>query len=363
MVMSQMTPSAGPPSIAVNPCVPGILQRTWGWDIIRLEVMTAGRMAALFTAMRIGNTLVSLPHFNHGGLWFDAGAIRAAGLPLPGDEKEALPGVHQGLMQGIIRFLENSILEKGRDHHLKMEIDPEFFSRNEILHATKLKLQYRSPYKETPHAVTGKVNSFMSLTPGKSGFPEDYPSSVRRKVRKAMRNNLEVSIGGAELVDDFYGVYRPNIRELGSFGLPLAFFRNLAEGYTEGLCRMVIVRHSGKPVGSAVLLTFGRQAENAWFATLGEYNRLYVSYLLHHAMIQEALEQGCSNYCMGRSTEGSGVHLYKQQWASYEERLVMNATFRQGNPSRLYPIVKPLVKRIPLPLAKQADKILAKRIY
>jgi|GEM_PF-1795143 len=363
MVLSTNIPSAGPPSIAVNPCIPAILQRTWGWDVIRLEVMMAGRMAALFTAMQKGSSLISLPHFNHGGLWPDVPAIRAAGVPLPGEEKETAAWVRQRLMLAIIRFLGNTSLNSGKNYQLKLELNPEAFSRDKSLVKTKLKLQYRSAYRETPYAVSGKVNSYKTLNPDQPLTLDAYSASVRRKVRKAMRNDLETTIGGVELLSEFYGVYRQNIRELGSFGLPLKFFRNLAEGYKDGHCRMVIARHEGKPVGSAIMLTFGDQAENAWFATLGKYNRFYVSYLLHHAMIQEAHSLGCTVYCMGRSTEGSGVHLYKQQWASHEERLLMNATFRQGNASRLYPLLKPMVKHIPLSMAKQVDKILAKRIY
>ncbi len=352
-----------PSSALLNPALPEVLKTAFGWDLLRLEVFVEQQTMAQFSALKVRGTWVSLPHFDHGGLWVDGEAIRLLNLPLPGNEEEAAAFLHRQLMRCIVHFLDRTALAAGQDHHLRLELSPDELLQAGPWPADSTRLQYRSPFRESETAIGGKVMSFLPLPRKETLTPAFFRQEIARKIRRAMRHGLKTETGGMELLDDFYSVYRQNIRELGSFGLPKKFFNNLVNGYTEGDCLMVLVRHEGKPVGAGVLLTWGGAAENAWFATLGRYNRMYVSYLLHYTLMREAARRGCHTYSMGRSTTGSGVHRYKQQWGTTDQPLFMNATFNQKNPAGLYPRLKNLVKLIPLPLAKMMDDYLVDRIY
>ncbi|MBW6499633.1 MAG: GNAT family N-acetyltransferase [Bacteroidales bacterium] len=350
-------------TIGSNPCLANILKKTFAWNFLLIEVTAEGQHIARFPAMYVHGTWVSLPHFDHGGLWVDEEAIRLLDIPLPGNDEEAAAFLHRQMMRCIVAFLNRTPLPQGQDHQLKLELSPTEIQQAAPWPKGSVRLQYRSPFRESETAIGGKVMSFLPLPRKETLNPAYFRQEIARKIRRAMRHGLKTETGGVELLDDFYRVYRQNIKELGSFGLPKKFFNNLVNGYTEGDCLLVLVRHEGKPVGAGVLLTWGGAAENAWFATLGRYNHMYASYLLHYALMREAARRGCHTYSMGRSTTGSGVHRYKQQWGTTDQPLFMNATYRQKNPAGLYPKLKGLVKLIPLPLARMADEWLAERVY
>jgi hypothetical protein len=352
-----------PTSALLNPALPEVLKAAFGWDILHVEIIVEQQLIARFSALNVRGTWVSLPHFDHGGLWVNWQAIRLLNIPLPRNEEADAELMHRQLMRCIVHFLNRTPLPPGHDHSLSFQLTTDEILQAGTWPADSTKLQYRSPFRESETAIGGKVMSFLPLPRESEMKPSFFRQPIARKIRRAIRHGLKTETGGLELLNDFYSVYRRNIQELGSFGLPKKFFHHLVNGYTDGDCLLVMVRHEGKALGAGLLLTWGGAAENAWFATLGRYNHMYVSYLLHFALMREAARRGCHTYSMGRSTTGSGVHRYKQQWGTTDRPLFMNATFGQKNPAGLYPRLKGLVRMIPLPVARWIDGYLVNRIY
>jgi hypothetical protein len=172
-----------------------------------------------------------------------------------------------------------------------------------------------------------------------------------------------MEVGGLELVNQFYAVYRENIHQLGSFALPVKFFQNLLEKYDFGSARIILASYQGRNVGAAVYLDFLEYAENGWFASLWKANSLYVTYALHNKMINLAIQNNCKKYSFGRSTVNSSVHYYKKQWGGTDEPLYFNSTSKTTNSGKLYEVASPVIKKLPRTLVSVFDWPVSRFIY
>lgn len=170
--------------------------------------------------------------------------------------------------------------------------------------------------KLTANSGTGITISCLTLRNHKS-ILRQMTAGPARKIRKALKNGLETRACGTELFDDFYSIYRENIKRLGSFGLPPMFFELLLSNYRRGEAVVVVCYHNGFVIGASILLTFAGYAENLCFATARHFNRLYISYLLHYTMLCRAQQAGFSekrNRAVCKSTSSNGPTSFCPVW-------------------------------------------------
>ena len=343
--------NAGNVTLGHNPVLPSILQQCWGWPVLRIFFTREGKTIGLFSALKIGEQWVSLPHFDQGSLWWDETAFSG-----DAEAGATLWQATQQLMAGLSAYKDLKVInleaEIGKtnkeDSKHPLSVNPDLF--------------IRCTSKLAENAAEGKTISRLSLL-AEIPVMEQLPAGPARKTRKALKNGLEVKTGGAELLNDFYRVYRGNIKRLGSFGLPLQFFSLLISNYRNGDARVVVCYHQGRAVGASIVLTFAKYAENLWFATEPDSNRLYPSYLLHYTMLNIAQASGCTYFSFGRSTSGSGVHRYKQQFGGDDLQLSYNHT-KITQPSLLNPdLLHKLIRLIPTPFARQFDYRVSRLFY
>ena len=63
---------------------------------------------------------------------------------------------------------------------------------------------------------TEKVRMLLPLSIDAGTLMAGFKSKLRSQIRKPKKDGLNVQIGGAELLDDFYPVFVKNMRDLGS---------------------------------------------------------------------------------------------------------------------------------------------------
>lgn len=165
-----------------------------------------------------------------------------------------------------------------------------------------------------------KVRDTLDLGMGESALWKGLGSKLRSQVGKAGRNGLASAWGGAELLEDFYGVYLRNMRALGSLPLPRTFFAAVFRTFHDR-ARVQVVRVAGATVAAAVVLGFREILEVPWAASLPEARPLAPVMLLYWEMIRLAAGEGYRTFDMGRSTPGSGSSRFKQQWGTLTEPL------------------------------------------
>ena len=347
-----------------NPSLSLAVQETYGWPGIFVKFTFDNRMVACATANEVRKgSWFSLPHFNHGGLWVDQLWWQKQST---NSDSEKIDKAHQIFYRLLIQAIRKISLT---DHSYQcFEVELSMDDLSEITSnphlESKIKFGCRSKFKLLDYQQEGKVIPYLLLQPSVEKQLDDFTVGVRRKIRKSHRNGIEVKTGGSELLDDFMKVYDHNIRALNSFGLPKKFFHSLLRSYANGLAKVMVAYHDQKAVGAAILLTFLDYAENPWFATVNDYNHLYVSYALHHQMISESIKVGCRIYSFGRSSLDSSVHQYKKQWNTFDEPLFVNSThdlFKTSSSS--FVNLKHLMKVIPDSLARRMDMHVSRHIF
>lgn len=338
-------------TVGNNPVLASILQQCWGWQIVRIFFKKQGQTAAIFSALKVGKKWVSLPHFDQGSLWWNPASFRNA---------EESGNILWNLIQSLLP--EISFSKHVNEVNLEVDLTDAATSNLDQAAKAKSELFIRCTSKFTANAATGKMISCLFLSNDKS-ILQQMPAGPARKIRKAIKNGLEIRTGGAALLHDFYSIYRENIQRLGSFGLPLQFFKLMLSNYRHGEAVVVVCYHNGNAIGASILLTFAGYAENLWFATARHSNRLYTSYLLHYTMLGRAQQAGCNKFSFGRSTTGGGVHRYKQQFGAEDIPLYYNQS-HQGSQSFLNPdFLRPLIRQIPLPFARLLDLRVSRLFY
>ncbi|MEA3443784.1 MAG: peptidoglycan bridge formation glycyltransferase FemA/FemB family protein [Bacteroidota bacterium] len=352
-------------TIGNNPSLPYIIEKTWNWPHITVAFFVDTVLVGIFTAVRIRNVYVSLPHFSHSAYWVDTShLIKKLERNVPDIDLSEEELIH--LFYGFF----NKVLEENSGKNqasVKLKTD---LSLSNVLDKIKtntkensLQIESRSFQTLTDNYANHKTISEICLAATMDSQMQSFSPSVKRKIRKARSNGIEIFVGDSEYLKDFYSVYRKNIHRLGSFALPYRFYENLLCDYSNGICKIIIAKLQGKVVGSAILLSFMDYSENPWFATLKEYNRLYVSYALHEKMLELAIAEKCRVYSMGRSTIDSGVHKYKMQWGGNDKTLFYNFTFPHKAIAENTRIINSVIKRLPQSFVKIFDSFVSKFIY
>lgn len=303
--------SAGFITLADNSCLPKIIADTFGWEAIWVEYNNEQHHTLYFGACRIGRKIVMLPHFSYGPY---------------ADTKAA----------------------------------------SEIIKALKAEgyfCEWRLTSKVSEFCFTDKVTTLLPLQADDTQQFSLLDSNVKRKIRKCGLNGITVTTGKIELLHDFYEIYSRNMHRLGSPALPKRWFSALLSQYNNGEVGLWCAYHNNKPVGTAFMLEYNGFYEACWVSTLHEYNRLYTSYSLYWEMIRHAAEQKGRHFSFGRSTSGSGVHRFKQQWGGIDIPLFWNYSHPQKQNVRKLRFLPSLWKFLPYRVARVIGPLVAGKIY
>jgi hypothetical protein len=347
-------------TVGNNPILPAIIKKTWTWPCFSVVFEIDETPVAYFSAFKISNIWISLPHFSYSSLWLNYSFI-VAGLK---SNRLEIPSCEQCSQRFFNRFINQLPVNPVNDGNpAKVSVVLTDLLTDVPLNEKSENLISRNQLKLAQHYNTSKVLSLLSLKQSMDEQMTELSSNLRRKIRKAKTNGISVTKGGIELLPAFYKIYRKEIHRHGSFGVPIAFFRNLIDDYSFGKVSVFLANHNGKIVGSSIMMTYLGYSENPAFATEPESNRMYSSYSLHNAMIQAAIEEGCHTYSFGHSTNGSSVHKYKQQWNTFDKPIFLNSTYPIKSLVVKYQFLLPIIKLIPLRLISLFDSYISKKIY
>lgn len=271
--VSSLDPVAGEYTLAHNPSIPRILSGLFGYEPQYRKYVDdgTGRMAGFMNGVVIKGRFVSMPHFSYGG------AACA-------------------------------------DPAVAMQIERSVSGEYEI----------RSFHQSSEYYSDKKVTAYLDLSGGHDSIFPGLKYNVRRQIRIASENGIEVKRGKSELLDDFLKVYRKNMTRLGSPPQPKRFFAALLDGWEHGEATIFCSYYKGKPVGGCFLLSFGGIIENCWAGTLYEYNKLFVPYLAYSEMIKYAIDSGYKVFSFGRSSKGEGTLGFKKHWKPEIKQLYFN---------------------------------------
>ncbi len=160
-----------------------------------------------------------------------------------------------------------------------------------------------------------KVSMILNLPESSEELMKSFKSKLRSQIKKPVKEGLKSKIGGFELIDDFYKVFLVNMRDLGSPVHSKKLIQNVIEEFPEK-AKIVIVYKEAQPIACSLVVSFKDTLENPWASALRKYSRLSPNMLLYWTMQKYACDNGFKYFDFGRSTPEEGTYKFKKQWSA-----------------------------------------------
>ncbi len=162
---------------------------------------------------------------------------------------------------------------------------------------------------------TDKITLQLPLPETFEALTKRLGAKLRSQVKRAEREGVECRSGGRELVEDFYGVFAENMRDLGTPVYPKRFFEAILERF-EPYCRLIVIDWQGEPSAAAFLTFWQGRAEVPWASCRAKAKPLGLNMKLYWELLSQAVSRGCSLFDFGRSSIDSGTYRFKRQWGA-----------------------------------------------
>jgi len=162
------------------------------------------------------------------------------------------------------------------------------------------------------------------LRSGAEGLITRFASSVRRAIRKAERNGVNVLIvSNRQAVIDFYRLHVQTRRRHGLPPQPASFFLNIYEHVVRpGLGFIVLARHGSNSIAAAIFFRFGKNALYKYGASEKRFQEFRANNLVMWHGIQVLADAGAEKLHFGRTDcEDDGLRRFKLSWGTEEETI------------------------------------------
>lgn len=214
---------------------------------------------------------------------------------------------------------------------------------------------------------TDKVIMQLALPETVAELDRSIGTKLRAQIKRPQRENPEVKIGGAELLDDFYKVFAENMRDLGTPVYQKSFFGSLLSQYDDAV--IVVVYLYSKPVSVGFLLAYRDTLEIPWASTLRSANKYSMNMLLYWSILSYAIEQGYKAFDFGRSSKDAGTYKFKAQWGAEEVPCYWHYGLPDGevlpqlNPNNpKYKLIISIWQRLPVWLVNMVGPFIVKNL-
>lgn len=175
-----------------------------------------------------------------------------------------------------------------------------------------------------------KVGARLALPGSADTLWAALDRKVRNQVRKAQKEQLTVQQGGPELLDDFYGVFAENMRDLGTPVFPRRLFVDALTALER--TSVFVVRKNNVSVAASITLGWRNQVLVPWASALKRYRHWSPNMLLYWSMLETAVSEGYETFDFGRSTRDGGTHQFKLQWGAQDFPLYWESVPIGDNP-------------------------------
>jgi len=181
---------------------------------------------------------------------------------------------------------------------------------------------------------TEKTSMVLALPETSDLLWSGFRAKLRSQIRRPERDGLTFQRGRQELIEDFYAVFRKNMRDLGSPVHSRKWIQAVIEAFGErgSVC---IVRNGALPVAGGILLCQGKTVSVPWASSLREYARSSPNMLLYWGFLKYATDEGFRVFDFGRSSPGEGTYRFKEQWGASPRALRWFSERKPGSGRRL----------------------------
>lgn len=258
-----------------------VIEQTFGHSSFYISVINSknniqGVMPLVqLNSKLFGNSLISVPFFNYGGMLYSTTAARAKLLQAAKEQTKATQAEH-------VEF---------RDCRKFVDL----------------------PSKEA------KVTMLLNLPDNSDVLWKQIGTKLRAQIKKAERNQLTCKIGKQELLNDFYHVFARNMRDLGTPVYSRQFFSNMLI-HNES-ASIAIIYHQNKPVSCGFILGWRNTMEIPWASTIKSANKLDANMKLYWEILKYTTNKGYKIFDFGRSSKDANTFKFKKQWGAQPYQL------------------------------------------
>jgi len=308
-----------------------VIEKSFGHDVHYLGALdVGGTLQGVLPLVHMksgifGNFLVSVPFVNYGGLLCRS----------------------EGAQQALLKEADNIRLRLDADHVELRQIG-----------------RVVADLPTSEHKVT-------MVLPLESSSEEQWAGFIpklRNQIRKAEKNGLQCRVGHLELLDDFYGIFARNMRDLGTPVYGKDFFRNVLSTFPD-TTRIFAVSYQGKTIAAGIGSWFRQTIEMPWASSIGDYKSLCPNNMLYWEAIQFAIDRGFLSFDFGRSTPNEGTYNFKKQWGAVPVQLYWQYLLddqgkmpKLNNKNPKYELAIRLWKRMPIALTRLLGPYIVRNI-
>ena len=238
----------------------------------------------------------------------------------------------------------------------------------EELHAEHVELRHSDPWPGNLPTKQHKVCMMLEMAENAAAQWQSFNAKLRNQIRKAEKSGLTATVGGKELLADFYTVFVRNMRDLGTPVYAQRFFAEVLTAFP-GDSRIIAVYLEGKPLAAGLIVRFRETVEIPWASSIRDYNTLCPNNLLYWTALKHTLEIGCKRFDFGRSTPGEGTYRFKEQWGARPLQLNWQYLLPEGaslpelnNKNPKFEMAIKVWQRLPLQLTRVLGPQIVKNI-
>ncbi|MBQ2841587.1 MAG: peptidoglycan bridge formation glycyltransferase FemA/FemB family protein [Clostridia bacterium] len=122
-----------------------------------------------------------------------------------------------------------------------------------------------------------------------------FHSDHRRKIRIAIKNNVEIKIHGSEKADIFYSLMKETCERDGFELRSAAYFAKILDAFGDK-ARLYLAYYEGEPIAGAISVLWGDKVWYFYGASSNSNRKVMPNYLMQWEMIKWAIEEGCRIY-------------------------------------------------------------------
>jgi lipid II:glycine glycyltransferase (peptidoglycan interpeptide bridge formation enzyme) len=179
-------------------------------------------------------------------------------------------------------------------------------------------------FRPAPRQFQPRATIVVDLTPAPDEILARFNSQVRYNARLAERKGVEVVVGGASEVEEFWKLYAATAGRKGFEWRALSYFARLVAVFGDA-ADVVLGRRAGETLAGAIILRFGQTAYYLYGASGGDRSVKPAELVQHRAMLW-ARDRGATRYDMwgvpAHPTEDNplyGVYRFKSGFGGQEE--------------------------------------------
>lgn len=191
------------------------------------------------------------------------------------------------------------------------------------------------------NGMAKKVRMVLDLPAGSTELLASLKSKLRSQIKKPQRDGLRCSLGGKELIDEFYPIFAENMRDLGSPVHSRKWIKAVVKHYDDKALVGVAYSPDGRAAAAGILLLHPRTASVPWASSLRRYNHLNANMLLYWRLLSYAADNGYPAFDFGRSTPGCGTYRFKEQWGARPQPLFWQDQGKSDAENHVEAVVSP----------------------